>query len=25
VRVLAKACCEAWLDSPMGAYTPRFG
>ena len=25
VRALAKACCEAWLDSPMGAYTPRFG
>ena len=25
VRALAKVCCEAWLDSPMGAYTPRFG
>ena len=25
VRALAKACCEAWLDSPMGAYAPRFG
>jgi glycyl-tRNA synthetase alpha chain len=25
VRGLAKACCEAWLDTPMGAYTPRFG
>jgi glycyl-tRNA synthetase alpha chain len=25
VRALAKACCEAWLASPMGAYTPRFG
>ncbi len=25
VRALAKACCDAWLDSPMGAYTPRFG
>jgi glycyl-tRNA synthetase alpha chain len=25
VRALAKACCEAWLESPMGAYTPRFG
>lgn len=24
VRALAKACCEAWLASPMGAYTPRF-
>ncbi len=25
VRALAKACCEAWLDSPMGEYKPRFG
>jgi glycyl-tRNA synthetase alpha chain len=25
VRALAKACCEAWLASPMGEYTPRFG
>jgi glycyl-tRNA synthetase alpha chain len=25
VRALAKACCEAWLKSDMGAYTPRFG
>ena len=24
VRTLAKACCEAWLASPMGAYTPRY-
>ena len=23
VRTLAKACCEAWLASPQGAYTPR--
>ena len=23
VRALAKACCEAWLLSPQGAYTPR--
>ena len=23
VRALAKACCEAWLSSPQGAYTPR--
>ena len=23
VRALAKACCEAWLASPQGAYTPR--
>jgi glycyl-tRNA synthetase alpha chain len=23
VRGLAKACCEAWLETPMGAYTPR--
>ena len=22
VRVLAKACCEAWLASPQGAYPP---
>ncbi len=25
VRALAKACCEAWLATPMGAYTPRDG
>ncbi|MBN9569699.1 MAG: glycine--tRNA ligase subunit alpha, partial [Alphaproteobacteria bacterium] len=25
VRALAKACAEAWLESPMGAYTPRYG
>jgi glycyl-tRNA synthetase alpha chain len=25
VRALAKACCEAWLETPMGAYSPRFG
>jgi glycyl-tRNA synthetase alpha chain len=25
VRALAKACCEAWLATPMGAYTPRYG
>jgi glycyl-tRNA synthetase alpha chain len=25
VRALAKACCEAWLESPMGAYKPRYG
>ena len=25
VRALAKACCDAWLESPMGAYEPRFG
>src|SRR5437763_4113857 len=25
VRALAKACCEAWLGSPMGAYQPRLG
>ena len=25
VRTLAKACCEAWLETPMGAYTPRYG
>jgi glycyl-tRNA synthetase alpha chain len=24
VRALAKACCEAWLASPQGAYEPRF-
>jgi glycyl-tRNA synthetase alpha chain len=23
VRALAQACCAAWLESPMGAYTPR--
>jgi glycyl-tRNA synthetase alpha chain len=23
VRALAKACCEAWLESPMGAYNSR--
>jgi glycyl-tRNA synthetase alpha chain len=23
VRALAKACCEAWLASPQGAYKPR--
>jgi glycyl-tRNA synthetase alpha chain len=23
VRALAKACCEAWLESPMGAYEQR--
>jgi glycyl-tRNA synthetase alpha chain len=23
VRALAKACCEAWLASGQGAYTPR--
>jgi len=23
VRTLAKACCEAWLSSPQGAYAPR--
>jgi glycyl-tRNA synthetase alpha chain len=23
VRTLAKACCEAWLASPQGAYQPR--
>jgi glycyl-tRNA synthetase alpha chain len=22
VRALAKGCCEAWLDSPMGRYRP---
>jgi glycyl-tRNA synthetase alpha chain len=24
VRGLAKACCEGWLESPQGAYTPRY-
>jgi glycyl-tRNA synthetase alpha chain len=24
VRALAQACCEAWLETPMGEYTPRF-
>ena len=24
VRALAKACCESWLQSPQGAYTPRY-
>ena len=24
VRALAQACCEAWLQTPMGAYKPRF-
>jgi glycyl-tRNA synthetase alpha chain len=24
VRALAKACCEAWLETPMGAYAPRL-
>ncbi len=24
VRALAKACCEAWLATPMGDYKPRF-
>jgi glycyl-tRNA synthetase alpha chain len=23
VRALAKACCEAWLETPMGQYKPR--
>ena len=23
VRSLAKACCEAWLETPMGKYKPR--
>ena len=23
VRALAKACCEAWLETPMGSYKPR--
>jgi glycyl-tRNA synthetase alpha chain len=25
VRTLAKACCESWLGSSQGAYTPRYG
>ena len=25
VRALAKACCESWLGSSQGAYTPRYG
>ncbi|HEX4534955.1 MAG TPA: glycine--tRNA ligase subunit alpha [Rhizomicrobium sp.] len=25
VRALAKACCEGWLETPMGAYQPRYG
>ena len=25
VRALAQACCEAWLETDMGAYMPRFG
>jgi glycyl-tRNA synthetase alpha chain len=25
VRALAQACCQAWLESDMGAYKPRFG
>jgi glycyl-tRNA synthetase alpha chain len=24
VRTLAKACCEAWLETPMGQYKPRY-
>jgi glycyl-tRNA synthetase alpha chain len=24
VRALAKACCDAWLESSQGAYEPRF-
>ena len=24
VRALAQACCEAWLKTDQGAYTPRF-
>ncbi|MCP5410905.1 MAG: glycine--tRNA ligase subunit alpha [Alphaproteobacteria bacterium] len=24
VRALAQACCAAWLESPMGAYKPRY-
>src|ERR1044072_7060565 len=24
VRALAKACCEAWLETPMGSYKPRY-
>ena len=23
-RALAQACCQAWLASPQGAYTPRY-
>ena len=25
VRALAKSCCECWLESGHGAYTPRYG
>jgi glycyl-tRNA synthetase alpha chain len=25
VRTLAQACCQAWLETDMGAYKPRFG
>jgi len=25
VRALAQACCQAWLETDMGAYKPRFG
>ena len=25
VRALAQGCCEAWLETPMGEYKPRFG
>jgi glycyl-tRNA synthetase alpha chain len=25
VRALAQACCQAWLESPQGVYTPRYG
>ena len=24
VRALAQACCEAWLQTPMGEYKPRY-
>ena len=24
VRALAQACCQAWLETDMGAYKPRF-
>jgi glycyl-tRNA synthetase alpha chain len=24
VRALAQACCQAWLESPQGAYKPRY-
>ena len=24
VRALAQACCEAWLETPMGEYKPRY-